>query len=188
MRNTYVYKNIRLYFYFRRWYLCGAESNHREFAHTEELSGDRRASEQLTLAKIQELTLSTTLTGPAAIPNLTMVMPISHFFASHWLLAQAWFCGRTHLPLSPNSMMPTVQVIFQYLWPDAPVFNITTVGMVIFRQSPCWYYPWADMILSTSSHTQHMMTFRTWWHFGDHTGLINLSVNNIRCIHTRSSR
>ena len=25
MRNMYVYKNIRLYFYFRRWYLCGAE-------------------------------------------------------------------------------------------------------------------------------------------------------------------
>ena len=24
-RNMYVYKNIRLYFYFWRWYLCGAE-------------------------------------------------------------------------------------------------------------------------------------------------------------------
>ena len=23
--------------------------------------------------------------------------------ASHWLLSQAWFCRRTHLPLSPNS-------------------------------------------------------------------------------------
>ena len=89
--------------------------------------------------------------------------------ASHWLLFKAWFCGRTHLPLSPNSTTPTVQVIFRYLRPDAPVFNIITVGMVTFRQSPCWYYPWADIILSISSDTQHLWT---WWHFGEHTGLI----------------
>ena len=44
--------------------------------------------------------------------------------ASHWLLAQAWFCERTHLPLSPNSTTPTVQVIFRYLRPDTPVFKI----------------------------------------------------------------
>ena len=105
--------------------------------------------------------------------------------ASHWLLAQARFCGRTHLPLSPNSTTPTVQVIFRYLRPDAPVFNITTVGIVRFRQSPCWYYPWADIILSTSSDTQYLWT---WWYFGDHTSLINLSVNNIRHIHIRRSR
>ena len=43
---------------------------------------------------------------------------------SHWLLAQARFCGRMYLPLSPNSTTPTVQVIFRYLRPDAPVFNI----------------------------------------------------------------
>ena len=95
--------------------------------------------------------------------------------ASHWLLAQARFCGRTHLPLSPNSTTPTVQVIFRYLRTDAPVFNITTVGMVTFRQSPCWYYSWADIILSTSCYTQHLWT---WWHFGDHTGLINLSATS----------
>ena len=117
--------------------------------------------------------------------SLTMVMPTSLFFASHWLLAQARFCGHTHLPLSPNSTTPTVQVIFRYLRPDATVFNITTVGMVTFRQSPCWYYPWADIILSTSSDTQYLWI---WWHFGDHTGFINLSVNNIRRIHNRRSR
>ena len=76
--------------------------------------------------------------------------------ASQWLLAQARFCGRTHLPLSPNSTTLTVQVIFRYLRPDAPVFNITTVGMLTFRQSPSWYYPWADIIPSTSSDTQHL--------------------------------
>ena len=116
--------------------------------------------------------------------SLTMVMPTFHFFAFHWLLAQARFCGLTHLPLSPNSTTPTVQVIFWYLRPDAPVFNVTTVGMVIFQQSPCSYYLWADIILSTSSDTQYLWT---WWHFGDRTGLINLSVNNICRIHTRRS-
>ena len=95
--------------------------------------------------------------------------------ASHWLLAQARFCGHMLMPLSLNSTIPTVQVIFRYLQLDAPVFNITTVGMVTFRQSPCWYYPWADVILSTSSDTQHLWT---WWHFGDHTGLINLSTTS----------
>ena len=165
--------------------MCGAESNRREFAHTEELSGDGRASEQLTLAEfrnLHSLQLSRDLQqflffvnhGYAHISLL--YFPLVMLSASHWLLAQARFCGRTHLPLSPNSTTPTVQVIFRYRRPDAPVFNITTVGMVTFRQSPCWYYPWADIILSTSSDTQHLWT---WWHFGDHTGLINLSVNNI---------
>ena len=114
-----------------------------------------------------------------------LCFPLVMLSASHWLLAQARFCGRTYLPLSPNSTTPTVQVFFRYLRPDAPVFNITTVGMVTFRQSPCWYYPWADVVLSTSSDTQHL---RTWWHFGDHTGLIYLSVNNIRRIHICKSR
>ena len=113
-----------------------------------------------------------------------LCFPLVMLSASHWLLAQARFCGRMHLPLSPNSTTPTVQVIFRYLRPDAPVFNII-VGMVTFRQSPCWYYPWADVVVSTSSDTQHLWT---WWHFGNHTGLINLSVNNIRRIHTRRSR
>ena len=57
--------------------------------------------------------------------------------------------------------------------------------MVTFRQSPCWYYPWADVVVSTSSDTQHL---GTWWHFGDYTGIINLSVNNICRIHTHRSR
>ena len=67
-----------------------------------------------------------------------LCFPLVMLSASRWLLAQARFCGRT--PLSPNSITLTVQVIFRYLWPDAPVFNITTVGMGTFRQSPCWYY------------------------------------------------
>ena len=104
-----------------------------------------------------------------------LCFPLVMLSASHWLLAQARFCGRTQLPLSPNSTTPTVQVIFRYLQPDETVFNITTVGMVTFRQSPCWYYPWVDIILSTSSDTQQLWA---WWHFGDHTGLINQSTTS----------
>ena len=167
------------------------KSNRRDFAYTEELSGDGLTSKQLTLAEIRELQLSCDLQqflffvnhGYAHISLLCFSLVM--LSASHWLLAQAWFCGRTHLPLSPNSTTPTVQVIFRYLRSDAPVFNITTVCMVTFRQSPSWYYPWADIILSTSSDTQPLWA---WWHFRDHTGLINLSINNIRRIHTRRSR
>ena len=186
-RNTYEYENIRLYLYFRRWHLCGAEKqSQRVRAHVGDV-GRRKSQWTTDLSRNSGtyIVYNSHVTCSNSSFSLTMVMPTSHFFASHWLLAQARFCGRTHLPLLPNSTMPTVQVIFRYLWRDAPVFNITTVGMVTFRQSPCWYNPWADVAMSTSSDTQHLWT---WWHFGDHTGLINLSVNNIRRIHTRRSR
>ena len=126
--------------------------------------------------------------------SLTMVTPTSHFFAFHWLccllpigyLPKPDFVGARichHHRIQPR---PQVKVIFRYLRPDAPVSTSTApVGMVTFRQSPCWYYPWADAAVSTSADTQHLWT---WWHFGDQAGLINLSVNNIRRIHTRRSR
>ena len=124
--------------------------------------------------------------------SLTMVMPTSHFFAFHWLccLLPIGYLPKPFLWAYASAIITEFNDahcsgIFRYLRPDAPVFNITTVGMVAFRQSPCWYYPWADIILSTSSNTQHLWI---WWHFGDHTGLINLSVYNIRRIHNRRSR
>ena len=67
------------------------KSNRREFTHTKELSGDGRASEQLTLAEIRELKASTTLTWPAAIPlfrwlwlrpRLTSLLSIGHVVCS----------------------------------------------------------------------------------------------------------
>ena len=36
-----------------------------------------------------------------------LCFPLVMLSASHWLLAQARFCGRTHLPLSPNSTTST---------------------------------------------------------------------------------
>ena len=88
--------------------------------------------------------------------------------------------------IQPRPTFRSLSDIFEWmqLFSTSTVF-IATVGMVTFRQSPCWYYPWADVAVSKSSDTQHLWT---WWHFGDHTGLINLSLNNISRIHTRRSR
>ena len=115
-------------------------------------------------------------------------MPTFHFFAFYWLLAQAQFCGRTHLPLSPNWTTPTVQVIFRYLRPDAPVFNIhrihsncghgdiSAITLLILSLSGCnpvnilWYTAPVDMMTFLWSHRSYQ------------------SVNNIHRIHTRRSR
>ena len=115
--------------------------------------------------------------------SLTMVTPTSHFFAFRWLcclfpigyIAQAHFCGRAHLPPSPNSttsigqghiLIITLLILFStgcsclnIHWYTAPV------GMVTFRQSPCWYYLRPDAAVSTSADTQHLWA---WWHFGNH--------------------
>ena len=164
------------------------KSNRREFAHTKELLGDGRASEQLTLAEISRnlhsLQLSRDLQQFLFFVNYgyahisLLCFPLVMLSASHWLLPQARIQPR-----------PQVKVIFRYLRPDTFVSTSTVftapVGMVTFRQSPCWYYPWADAVVSTSTDTQHLWT---WWHFGDHAGLINLSVNNIHRIQTRRLR
>ena len=129
--------------------------------------------------------------------SLTIVMPTSHFFAFHWL------CCLLPIGYLPNPGSVGVRICHyhrirprpQFRWFSnisdrmhlfsTPTVFTAPVGMVTFRQSPCWYYPWADIAVSTPSDTQHLWT---WWHFGDHTGLINLSVNNIHRIHTLRSR
>ena len=109
--------------------------------------------------------------------SLTMVTPISHFFAFHSLcrllpigyLPKPGSVGVRICHYHQIQPRPSVKVIFRYLRPDAPVSTFTVftalVGMVTFRQSPCWFYPWADAAISTSTDTQHQWT---WWHFGDH--------------------
>ena len=102
-----------------------------------------------------------------------LYFPLVMLSASHWLLAQAWFCGRTHLPLSPNSTTPTVQVIFRYLRPDAPVFNIhrihstcghgdiSAITLLILSLSGCsclnilWYTAPVDMMTFRWSHQSY---------------------------------
>ena len=124
---------------------------------------------------------------------LTMVTPTSHFFDFHWLccllpigyLPKPGFVGVRichYHRIQPRPPFRWFSDIFDrtHLFSTSTVF-ITTVGMVKFWQSPCWYYPWVDVVVSTSSDLW------TWWHFGDLTGLINLSVKNICRIHTRRS-
>ena len=124
--------------------------------------------------------------------SLTMVMPTSHFFVFHWVccLLPIGFLpkpGSVGVRICHNHQIrPRPQFRwFSDIFDRMHLFSTSTVGMVTFRQSPCWYHPWADVVLSTSSDPQHLWT---WGHFGDHTGLINLSVNNIRRIHTRRTR
>ena len=170
-RNTYVYKNIRLYFYFRRWYLCRAEKqSQRVHAHGGAVG---RQKHQWTTdfsrnSGTYSLQLSRDLQKFLFFVNhgythISLCFPLVMLSASHWLLAQARFCGCTHLPLSLNSTPPTVQVIFRYLRPDAPVFNIhrihsncghgdiSAITLLILSLSRCscvnilWYTALVDM-------------------------------------------
>ena len=198
-RNTYVYKNIRLYFYFWRWYLCGAEKQSQRVCTHEGVVGRRKSQWTTDFSRNSGtyIIYNSHVTCSNSSFSLTMVTPTSHFFAFHWLCC---LLPVGYLP-KPGSVAvrnchhnriqsrPLVKVILRCFRPDAPVSTptvfTTPVVMVIFRQSPCWYYPWADAAVSISTDTEHLWT---WWHFGDHAGLINLSVKNIRRIHTRRSR
>ena len=128
--------------------------------------------------------------------SLTMVTPTSHFFAFHWLCC---LLPINYLPkpgslgirichyhrIQPHPQFRWYSNIFNrmHLFSTSTIFT-APVGMVTFWQSPCWYHPWVDATVSTSSDIQHLWT---WGHFGDHTGLINLSINNIHHIHTHGS-
>ena len=111
--------------------------------------------------------------------SLTMVTPTSYFFAFHWwrcLLLIGYLprpgsvgvriCHYHRIQLRPPFRWFSDIFDQMHLFLTSTVFT-ATVGMVTFQQSPCWYYPWADVAMSTSSDTQHLWT---WWHFGDHTG------------------
>ena len=199
MRNTYVYKNIWLYFYFWRWYLWGAE-NQSQRVRAHEGAVRRQKNEWTTDFSWNSgtyIVYTTHVTCSNSSFSLTMVMPTSHFFAFHWL------CCLLPIGYLPKPSSVGVRICHnhriqphpQFRW-YSDIFNqmhlfststmpTAPVGMVTFWQSHCWYYPWADAAVSTSSDTQHLWT---WWHFGDHTSLINLSVHNILRIHTRRSR
>ena len=129
----YVYKNIRLYFLFSAMILVWSrEQSQRVRGHgwavgrrtsqwTTDFSwnsGERLRDIRATSATWwwwHSLQLSHNLQqflffvnhGYAHISLLCFSLDM--LSASHWVLAQARFCGRTHLPLSPNSTTPTVR-------------------------------------------------------------------------------
>ena len=173
-RNTYVYKNIRLYFYFRRWYLCRAESNLREFAHTEELSGDGRASEQLFSRNSGTyIVYNSHVTCSNSSFSLTMVMPTSHFFAFHWL------CCLLPIGYLPKPRSVGVCIYHYHRIQRRPLFGdfpISSTGCTCFQHNNCGHGDISAitlLILSLSGYdpvnilwctgTVDMMTFR-WLH------------------------
>ena len=121
--------------------------------------------------------------------SLTMVTPTFHFFAFHWLCS---FLPNGYLP-KPGSVCvricqhhriqprPHVKVIFRYLRPEAPVSTSTNTQHLWawwnFGNHLVDIFPRSDAAVSSSTNTQHLWA---WWH----SDLINLSVSNIRCIHT----
>ena len=197
-RNTYVYKNIRLHFYFWRWYLCGAEKQSQRVRAHEGAVGRRKNQWTTDFSRNSGtyVVYNYHVTCSNSSFSLTMVTPTSHFFAFHWLccLLSIGYLPKPGSVAVHNCHYHWIQPCPQFRWysdifdrmhlfSTSAVFT-TPVGLVAFRQSPCWYYPWADAAVSTSSETLHLWT----WHFGDHSGLLNLSLKNIHRIHTRRSR
>ena len=159
----YVYKNIRLYFYFRRWYLCGAHGGavrRRKCQWTSDFSWNSGTY----------IVYNSYVTCSNSSFSLTMVTPTSHFFAFHWL------CCLLPIGYLPKPSSVGVRICHYHriqprppLWWFSDIFDwmhlfststvfTATVGIVTFRQSHCWYYPWADVAVSTSSDTQHLWT------------------------------
>ena len=174
-RNTYVYKNLRLYFYFWRWYLCGAEKQSQRGRAYEGVVGRRKSQWTTDFSRNSGtyIVYNSHVIFSNSSFSLTMVTPTSDFYAFHWLCCQ--------LPISylPKPSSVGVHICHYHRIqprqgdrPDSPVSTSTVftapVGMVTSRQSPCWYYPWADAAVSTFSDTQHLWTK---WHFGDHVVL-----------------
>ena len=149
-----MYKNIRLYFYSWR---CGAEKQSQKVHAHEGVVGRRKS--QWTTDFSQN-------SGTYIVYNSHLTCNNSSFslvmlFIPHWLLGQVNFCGRTHLPPSPNS---TTSIGLGDI-PIIPLLILSSVGC--------------------SCLNIHRYTAPgSWWHSDDHSDFIYVSVNNIHCIHT----
>ena len=93
-----------------------------------------------------------------------LCFPLVMLSASHWLLAQARFCGRTHLPPSPNSTTSTGQGDIPISSTGCTCFNIqcihntcghsdiSAITLLILSLSGCsclnihWYTAPVDMM------------------------------------------
>ncbi len=92
-RNTYVYKNIRLYFYFWWCYLCGAEKQLQRVRAYKGVVG--RQKSQWTTDFSQNsgtyIVYNSHVTCSSCSFTLVMVTPTSHFFVFHWLQFTSMF-------------------------------------------------------------------------------------------------
>ena len=155
MRNTYVNKNIRLYFYFQRWYLCGVEKQSQRVRTHKGAVGRWKSQWTTDFSRNSGtyIVYNSHVTCSNSSFLLTMVTPTSHFFAFHWLCC---LLPIGYLPkpdsvgvrichyhwIQPHPLFRWFSDIFDqmHLFSTSTVFT-ATVGMVTFRQSPCWYYP-----------------------------------------------
>ena len=168
----YVYKNTRLYFYFWRWDLCGAEKQLQRIRAHEGIVGRWKSQWTTDLSRNSGtyIVYKSHVTCSNSSFSLTMATPTSHFFAFHWLCC---LLPTGYLPkhgsvsvrifhyhrIQPRPQVRWYSDIFDrmHLFSTSIVFT-APVGMVTLRQSPCWYYSWADAAVSTSSDTQHLWT------------------------------
>ena len=79
-RNTYVYKHIRLYFYFWRWYLCGGEKQSQIVRAHEGIVGRRKSQWKTDFSRNSGtyIVYNSHVTGSSSSFSLTMVTPTSH--------------------------------------------------------------------------------------------------------------
>ena len=93
-RGTRIYRNIRLYFYSRRWYLHGAEEQSTRVRTREGVVGSRK--NQWTTDFSQNLgtyiVYNSHVTGNNSSFSLVMVIPTPHFFVFHWLQFTSMSC------------------------------------------------------------------------------------------------
>ena len=179
--------------------MCGAEKQSQRVRSHEGVVGRRKGLGTTDFSRNSRTYIfyNSQVTCSNSSFSLTMVTPTSHFFAFQWLccllpigsLPKPGSVG-VHIChyhwIQPRPQVRWYSDIFDrmHLFSTSTVFT-ALVGMVTFWQSPCWYYPWTVATVSTSSDAQQLWT---WWHVGDHAGLINLSINIICRIHTRRSR
>ena len=102
--------------------------------------------------------------------SLTMVMPTSQFFTFHWL------CCLLPIGYLPKPGSVGVRIChYHRIWrrPLFRWFPISSTWCTRFQHNNCghsdisaitlWYHAWADIILSTSSDTQHLWTRTFRW-------------------------
>ena len=79
--------NIRLYFYFRRWYLCGAEKQSQRVRAYGGAVGRQKSQWTTDFSRNSGtyIIYNSLVTCSNSSFSLTMVTPTSHFFAFHWL-------------------------------------------------------------------------------------------------------
>ena len=150
-RNTYIYKDIRLYFHSWQWYLCGAEKQSQRVCAHEGVVGRRKSQWTTDFSRNSGtyILYNSHVTRSNSFFSLTMVTPTSHLFAFHWLCCLfpigylPKFHGRTHLPPSPNSATSTGQGDIPISSAGCTCFNThrytAPVGIMAFQLS-YWSY------------------------------------------------